>query len=429
MSRSFTVLPQRSGGASTPTMADSFMIMGATYQGSSTSNKSFYSHDGITWTSHVYPSAVQGQVLPIWNGQYWLFVANGVVGMSSDGIKFTLRTVSGINYPRTKSGISWNGRMWVVVPDQQGAPWYSYDGITWTQVSPFPANNGLNCVGWGKDKFIIGGNCGGNPNMFYSYDGIKWVSLGSPLGNGGNWTFLIQYTGTLWLGTGRYMSFMTSPDGFTWTNGVSVAGDTLAPYQMEINGQYIVTGQNTSPASSNGGLTWSLSNTTPGGAAWCIPSWNGNAWYIGVWNGSNAVNVHSASDINSTWTKTGSISFVSDMQNQVNISISARRLHIPNASTSPALYQGALSSPPIISNVVQPFVQYGTATGSGGTGTVAVTIPAAYTTSNSYVVQVTMRDAPTAQLYATPTASNAFTIGWSSAGSGTQTIMWTSFGT
>ena len=87
-------------------------------------------------------------------------------------------------------------------------------------------------------------------------------------------------------------------------------------------------------------------------------------------------------------------------------------------------------SSPASSNVYvqQPFVQWGTATGSGVSGTVVVTTPQAYTTSSSYVAQVTMRDAPTAQLYATPTASNSFTIGWTSAGSGTQTIMWTTFG-
>ena len=79
--------------------------------------------------------------------------------------------------------------------------------------------------------------------------------------------------------------------------------------------------------------------------------------------------------------------------------------------------------------VLEPVIQYGTATGTGTSGTAVVTIPAAYTSSSSYVVQVTMRDAPTAQLYANPTAANAFTIGWSSAGSGTQHIMWTSFGT
>jgi hypothetical protein len=81
------------------------------------------------------------------------------------------------------------------------------------------------------------------------------------------------------------------------------------------------------------------------------------------------------------------------------------------------------------SDIVQPVIQYGTATGSGATGTVVVTIPTAYTSATSYVVQVTMQDSPTAQLYATPTLANEFKIGWTSAGVGTQNIMWTTFGT
>ena len=83
---------------------------------------------------------------------------------------------------------------------------------------------------------------------------------------------------------------------------------------------------------------------------------------------------------------------------------------------------------PAGTDVRQPFIQYGTASGSGGSGTVAVTIPQGYTTLSSYVVQVTMRDSPTAELYATPTATTSFTIGWASGGSGAQTIMWTTFG-
>ena len=79
--------------------------------------------------------------------------------------------------------------------------------------------------------------------------------------------------------------------------------------------------------------------------------------------------------------------------------------------------------------VQQPVIQYGTATGSGISGTATVTIPTAYTSAILYVVQVTMRDSPTAQLYATPVTANTFTIGWTSAGTGAQNIMWTTFGT
>ena len=118
-----------------------------------------------------------------------------------------------------------------------------------------------------------------------------------------------------------------------------------------------------------------------------------------------------------------SIVFQSAVSNQLvpAMTITGSNVYLPKTTY--------MAAPLVNSNVVQPFIQYGTATGSGGSGTVAVTIPAAYTLSNSYVVQVTMRDAPSAELYATPTASNAFTIGWTSAGTGAQTIMWTTFGT
>jgi len=107
------------------------------------------------------------------------------------------------------------------------------------------------------------------------------------------------------------------------------------------------------------------------------------------------------------------------------ISVGGTSTYLPSPVISQNTFSRLLSS----SNVAQPVIQYGTATGSGSSGTVVVTIPAAYTGSGTYVVQVTMRDAPTAQLYATPTSGSSFTIGWSSAGGGTQNIMWTTFGT
>ena len=107
------------------------------------------------------------------------------------------------------------------------------------------------------------------------------------------------------------------------------------------------------------------------------------------------------------------------------ISIGGTSTYLPSPVISQNTFSRLLSS----SNVAQPVIQYGTATGSGSSGTVVVTIPAAYTGSGTYVVQVTMRDGPTAQLYATPTSGSSFTIGWSSAGAGTQNIMWTTFGT
>jgi hypothetical protein len=107
------------------------------------------------------------------------------------------------------------------------------------------------------------------------------------------------------------------------------------------------------------------------------------------------------------------------------ISVGGTTTYLPSPVVSQNTFSRLLSS----SNVAQPVIQYGTATGSGTSGTIAVTIPTSYTGSGTYVIQVTMRDAPAAQMYATPTTGNTFTIGWSSAGGGTQNIMWTTFGT
>jgi hypothetical protein len=96
---------------------------------------------------------------------------------------------------------------------------------------------------------------------------------------------------------------------------------------------------------------------------------------------------------------------------------------------SPTIAQSTFSRQLSSSNVAQPIIQYGTATGSNNNGSTTVTIPTAYTGSGTYVVQVTMRDSPAAEMYATPLTGSTFTIGWANAGGGTHSTMWTTFGT
>lgn len=77
-----------------------------------------------------------------------------------------------------------------------------------------------------------------------------------------------------------------------------------------------------------------------------------------------------------------------------------------------------------------PRILYGTVLGGSGTsGSGTVTLPIAYSTSTSYVVHVTMRDAPAAQVYAVPVTATTFTFGWQSAGPGPQYLSWTTIGT
>ena len=84
----------------------------------------------------------------------------------------------------------------------------------------------------------------------------------------------------------------------------------------------------------------------------------------------------------------------------------------------------------VAENNTRPLIQYGLVTvGSGTTGTFTVTGLAPYSSTSSFVVQVTMADAPAAQMYATIASTTSFTLGWQSAGAGTQKVYWTTFGT
>ena len=79
--------------------------------------------------------------------------------------------------------------------------------------------------------------------------------------------------------------------------------------------------------------------------------------------------------------------------------------------------------------VPQPVIQYGVVSSSGSSGAVVVSMPTRYTTQQSYVPFACMADAPAAQIYVSTNNRGAFTIGWSSGGSGTQIFNWQTMGT
>lgn len=92
--------------------------------------------------------------------------------------------------------------------------------------------------------------------------------------------------------------------------------------------------------------------------------------------------------------------------------------------TVTAAFKQTLSS----TAITQPIIQYGKASGSGGSGNTSVTLPTAYSDA-TYVVQVSMGDTDPAEMSVNVTASNAFTIYWQNAGAGTHSLNWTTFGT
>ena len=77
---------------------------------------------------------------------------------------------------------------------------------------------------------------------------------------------------------------------------------------------------------------------------------------------------------------------------------------------------------------VGPNVQYGKVSVSGGTGSVTVNLPKAYT-DLSYVVIAEMGDTPASQTFVTPLTTSSFTLGWQSAGTGAHTLQYVCYGT
>jgi hypothetical protein len=78
-----------------------------------------------------------------------------------------------------------------------------------------------------------------------------------------------------------------------------------------------------------------------------------------------------------------------------------------------------------------PRILYGTVSGGSGAsgGPITVILPIAYSTSTSYVVHITMRDSPAAQVYAAPVTATTFQFGWQNGGGGAQYFSWTTIGT
>ena len=81
------------------------------------------------------------------------------------------------------------------------------------------------------------------------------------------------------------------------------------------------------------------------------------------------------------------------------------------------------------SDIVQPIIQYGTETGGGTSGSVTISLPVAYTSATSYVAMVAMEDSTPAKMSVTRDSDSQITIYWAQAGSGAQTLCWTTSGT
>ena len=99
-----------------------------------------------------------------------------------------------------------------------------------------------------------------------------------------------------------------------------------------------------------------------------------------------------------------------------------------NASRNLSILTSSVTRNLGATEVVQPVIQYGTATASGSSGSVSVTLPQAYTSATSYIVTASMMDVDAARISVNRNSSSNITIYWAQAGSGTQTLGWQTSG-
>jgi hypothetical protein len=80
-------------------------------------------------------------------------------------------------------------------------------------------------------------------------------------------------------------------------------------------------------------------------------------------------------------------------------------------------------------SIAQPVIQYNTEVVSGSSGSVAVTLPTAYTTVGSYVAFISMEDTTPAEVSVSRDTDSQITLYWNSGGSGSHTLAWMTTGT
>jgi hypothetical protein len=146
---------------------------------------------------------------------------------------------------------------------------YSFDGITWTQISIRSGTN-LRSIAFGDGKFVAVGYSNfntGNIAIAFSTDGIFWQYPTNPPDT----SFMsIAY------GEGRFIATVVqtnkvyySTDGTSWTEATIPQGNTYSLQQQSIaygNGKFLIIGSGpgqyatTAVASSTDGVTWTNSS-------------------------------------------------------------------------------------------------------------------------------------------------------------------------
>lgn len=191
---------------------------------------------GVTWTSRTAGSAFAGSFNDVlWASGLGLYIAVGVgtVQTSPDGVTWTQRVTSALNY----GSVAFDGVANVVVVAWDGASTYSTltsaNGTSYTSHAQAISLSTTALV-FGLGLFVAGKNAAG-VNVYTSPDGVTWTARvwGSSSAMLCNHLAYCTNTGHLYAhgATGGTRELQTSTDGITWArirSGTGVANALLA---------------------------------------------------------------------------------------------------------------------------------------------------------------------------------------------------------
>ena len=209
---------------------------------------SYYSTDGITWTTMTGLVVRQYQAVTYGNGRFVCVGYYGDSAYSTDGQ--TWQAMSGLRNDSHYHGVTYgNGRF--VCVGNSGYSYYSTDGVTWTAMSGLDSVQ-HRAVAYGNGRFVCVGIEG---KSYYSTDGLTWQAMTGLDTNSG-------YRGVAY-GDGKFVCVggngksHYSTDGLTWQAMTGLDSKSyLGVAYGDGNGRFVCVGTEGKSYYSTDGLTW-----------------------------------------------------------------------------------------------------------------------------------------------------------------------------
>jgi hypothetical protein len=239
--------------------------------GASGINQIGYSSDGINWTAAPTDVFSGGSCNALaWNGSLW--VGGGTssttqLAYSSAGVTGWTGSASTVFSGGQCSTVAWNGSIWLAGGSATNTLAFSYNGITWTEVT-FTGFTSCNAIATSGPLWVAGGTVSTTGSCIqYSLTGIsEWTPAVSAILTQCN---CIAWNGIMWVAGGLGpTTIVHSSDGSTWTAAESGAF-TDQCNAIAWNGAMWL-------AAGTGIVTTTILISYDGGINWNPPSVGGN---------------------------------------------------------------------------------------------------------------------------------------------------------